>query len=192
LVFAVLDATALFVAGGCTLDFDRFRPELVPATPASPDASAPGEDAGDENGSDARPERSPASDGSNGDAPSCPNGASLNGHCYFLTASTASWDNARLACQTALAHLVTITAAAEQTAVSSLGASQDRWIGLSRPVGSAAVASSFQWITGESSSYANWASGEPGSVGTCVRMRTDARWADGACTTLLAATCERE
>jgi hypothetical protein len=87
---------------------------------------------------------------------------------------------------------VTITSAAEQTAVSALGAAQDRWIGLSRPAGSAAVASSFQWITGESSTFANWDSGEPGSVGTCVRMHADARWADGTCTTLLTAICERE
>lgn len=191
-VLAVLLGIALFVAGGCSLDFDRFRPELVPATMMDASAAAEGglaNDAGDDG--DARAERSPASDGSNeGDAPLCPNG--LAGHCYFLTASAASWDNARLACQTASAHLVTITSAAEQTAVSALGAAQDRWIGLSRPAGSAAVASSFRWITGELSTYANWDSDEPGSVGTCARMGAGARWADGACPTLLTAICERE
>lgn len=61
----VLVATALLVTGGCSLDFDRFRPELVPA-PTPMDASAAGQDAWTSDArpdsADARAERSPASD----------------------------------------------------------------------------------------------------------------------------------
>lgn len=99
---------------------------------------------------------------------------------------------ASTSCQAAGAHLVTIESTEEQTAVAAIAPNQDRWIGLSRPAGSAMMASSYAWITAEPASYAHWGLGEPNFTGECVRMMQGGTWADNPCTTSYNALCERE
>lgn len=115
------------------------------------------------------------------------------GHCYFPTAGTLSWDAAKAACVAASAHLVSITSAGEQAVVAGVK-SGDRWIGLSRPVGSPTGASSFTWVTAEAVTYTNWdtAAGEPNGSGECARLNAASLWADRACNNKLFAVCERE
>src|SRR5262249_16994852 len=118
----------------------------------------------------------------------------LNGHCYFATTGRSSWDDSKAACAAASAHLVTITSTEEQNVVSGLASNQDRWIGLSRPVGSPMMPTSYVWITGEPVSFTSWDTtlGEPNYTGECVRVRSPASWADYACLNLFMAVCERE
>jgi hypothetical protein len=129
----------------------------------------------------------------------CPEPQSTNfgGHCYFVTTTRGTWDAASTACSAAnSAHLVTITSAAEQTAVAGVVGSADRWIGLSRPLASPTVPSSFAWVSGEPFAFSNWDTplGEPNYTGECVRIRTTGRWADTTCATgtTYQALCERE
>lgn len=128
------------------------------------------------------------------------NAKRLRGHCYFLTTGTYSFEQARTACISRGAHLVTITAADEQELVATIGSTEERWIGLRREsTAPALVKGSFQWVTGESSSFDGWEPTEPDGSGECVRIRPpESRWADRACsgtgsgTPALRAICERE
>jgi hypothetical protein len=120
-----------------------------------------------------------------------PGSKTFGGHCYFPTNYGRWWSTARDICAGLKAHLVTITSAEEQAVVQSIG-SGDRWIGLARPDMTPATASSYKWITAETSSYSRWYVGEPNGSGYCVRLRGDGTWADYGCSTNLIAICERE
>jgi hypothetical protein len=177
----------------CMHNFDAFEP--------APDATAPPSDANapDAGGSDVGPTDGTTDDPAPSDAPSdstapcTETGAiALNGHCYFLTTASASWDTSRATCVAAGAHLVTIASASEQAAIEALAPTKDRWIGLSRPVGSPARDASYVWITGEPRTYTNWDSGEPNGSGECVRLRVGGRWAGNICASAVAAICERD
>ena len=115
------------------------------------------------------------------------------GHCYFPTPSPLSWDSAKAACTAASAHLVSITSPGEQAVVVTVR-SGDRWIGLSRPVGSPTGEASFSWVTAEAMTYKNWdaAAGEPNGSGECAKASFSGAWADQACSNKLFAVCERE
>lgn len=120
-----------------------------------------------------------------------PSGKMYMGHCYFAL-NPRTYLAARDFCLSLKAHLVTITSAGEQAHVETIGFN-DRWIGLLRPEGSPSGASSFKWITGETSSYANWDFGEPNGSGLCARLKdSDGRWGDWQCSQSLPAVCERE
>ena len=119
-----------------------------------------------------------------------PGGKTFGGHCYFPTPEARYWTTSRDYCTSKGAHLVTITSAEEQVFVATVGTGE-RWIGLYRPEGSPYMASSFRWVTTETGTYRNWASGEPNFSGSCARMRTDG-WADQSCATNYIAVCERE
>jgi Lectin C-type domain len=124
-------------------------------------------------------------------------GKAYQGHCYYPRSIAVDWNTANTtACETP-AHLVTITTAGEQAVVASLLSTQDRWIGMRRPVNSPEVESSYYWVTNEPLSYRNWdvysdADREPNYTGECVRIRFTNRWADVVCTEALAVICERE
>ncbi len=120
-----------------------------------------------------------------------PGSKTYEGHCYFPTAISRYWPNARDLCIMSGAHLATITSAGEQAVVASI-ASGDRWIGLARPEGTAPVATSYKWLTAEPVGYTNWQVGEPNGSGYCARLRGDGTWADYGCATNLTAICERE
>jgi hypothetical protein len=124
------------------------------------------------------------------------------GHCYFGLAK-ASFDNAAAACTAVGAHMVTIGDATEQTSVASILATDERWIGLRRPAGSAVADASYAWINNEPRNFQNWAAAknEPdGSCPTCTvagqaacgRILTTGEWADDDCTVEHPVICERE
>ena len=124
-------------------------------------------------------------------------GKTYQGHCYYARSVAVDWNTASTTTCEAPAHLVTITSAGEQEVVASLLPTQDRWIGMRRPVNSPTTEASFYWVTNEPLSYRNWdvysdADKEPNYTGECVRMRFTSKWADVVCTEALAAICERE
>ena len=88
-------------------------------------------------------------------------------------------------------HLVTITSDGEQTFVEAFGATTERWIGLQRTTGVATKAN-YKWITGETSTYDHWVTGEPNGSGNCGRLLGDGQWADYYCDTTFSYICERE
>jgi len=82
-----------------------------------------------------------------------------NGHVYYLL-STNSWTRAEKEAVSLGGHLVTINDEAEQTWVYSKFGSNEVWIGLS----DREVEGTFQWVSGETSTYRNWDPGEPNNA----------------------------
>jgi hypothetical protein len=86
----------------------------------------------------------------------------FNGHWYYTSTETATWQNAKIACANIAGgngHLVTITSAEEnEFMLVSEGA---YWIGCTDE----AVEGIWVWITGEPFIYTNWANGEPNNNG---------------------------
>ncbi len=120
-------------------------------------------------------------------------GSTFEGHCYFALTSESSFDSARNACSAAGAHLATITSAGEEAFVEKLRPGRDRWIGLRRPDGSDPRAGgSFAWISGETTAFTKWGSGEPNDSGACARLRASNDWGDSSCATRYEAICERD
>jgi hypothetical protein len=114
------------------------------------------------------------------------------GHCYFPTAAPLSFPDAKKTCEAAGAHLAVITSSNEQAAIESMASGSDRWIGFSRPPGSASDAKLFTWVTGEAVSYFKWDAGEPTAAGECGRMKRGGAWGDSSCAAQIVAICERE
>ncbi|MEN6445957.1 MAG: lectin-like protein [Candidatus Cloacimonas sp.] len=78
----------------------------------------------------------------------------LNGHKYYKTTTTATWANAKTACEKAGAYLMTITSAQEQNLVPT---DANYWIGLS----DAETEGIMKWVTSEPVTYYNWNAAEP-------------------------------
>ena len=88
-----------------------------------------------------------------------------NGHQYRLTEQKA-WPQAQMHAVRAGGNLVTINDAAEQDFVFSTfgnynGQSRLLWAGLN----DANVEGQYQWVSGQRSTYTNWAPGEPNNAG---------------------------
>jgi hypothetical protein len=175
---------------------------------SSPSDAAPALDVGAEVGADAGdaasvPEAAPPdaeSDGPPVIACSAYQGVAYNGHCYYVVATAADEATAELAC-TATFHLVTITSAEEQAAVTSLATAAEYWIGLSEQASlyTKRNEANFRWTTGEpytpATSYRNWAPSEPSfpTYGDCVVMRLSGQWASKECRGVqLPFVCERD
>jgi hypothetical protein len=75
---------------------------------------------------------------------------------YFLSAP-GTWGTTQAEAQGVQGNLVTINDAAEQTFLAGMFAGQSLWIGYS----DSGAEGSFQWVSGESSAYTNWAKGQP-------------------------------
>ena len=99
-----------------------------------------------------------------------------NGHKYKLITEEMSWDDAEAYCISLGGHLVTITSAEENSFVQSL-ISTSTMIGLS----DAAEEGAWEWITGESLTYTNWAENEPNNQSNedYVLMQVKGTWNDG-------------
>ena len=102
---------------------------------------------------------------------------SAGGRTYALFNDVLTWSDAKEKCEALGGHLVTITTAGEQKIVNALtgkGARPAYWIGLTDQ----ANENSFQWVTGESFSYANWKDGAPANDSTrnWVQMAADNKW----------------
>ncbi len=179
---------------GCLHDFDAFASGAGDASPAEGSVldGAPDTGSTDTGSSDTAKPPDGATDAPPGDAGSCTEAGAktFGGHCYFALSGTHTWDAGRTACTAAGAHLAVITSPEEETFVEGI-ASGDRWIGLSRPAGSTSTDASFVWITGETSSFRAWASGEPNGTGLCARIRSSGSWGDQTCSNAYTVICER-
>ncbi|MFN9913859.1 MAG: C-type lectin domain-containing protein, partial [Pirellulaceae bacterium] len=84
-----------------------------------------------------------------------------NGSFYRLL-EAGTWEQAQAQAQSLGGNLVTINSQQEQDfLISEFGGSQEYWIGLNDKV----TEGQFQWINGETSSFSNWAPGEPNNLG---------------------------
>lgn len=111
------------------------------------------------------------------------------GHCYFPSpAGSGTWQDQALACESAGAHLVTITTMHEADFLQGFYDNGGDWIGLSR-MGS----DEFTWVTDEPFDFERWKTAEPNGYGdSCVLVRTkDGVWSDQPCDLLHTALCER-
>ena len=100
-----------------------------------------------------------------------------NGHCYeAVLAPGLSWQDAKTACEAKGGYLVTITSAKENTFVFSLvsgnnafwfldgfGNGLGPWLGGYQQANSE-PAEGWKWVTGESFSYTNWETDQPGDL----------------------------
>ena len=83
----------------------------------------------------------------------------FNGHRYQLIDVGMTWEEAQAYCQSVGGHLVTITSQEEQNFIESLlsyGTKNNYWLG-----GFKGDTGQWQWITGETPVYSNWASNQP-------------------------------
>ena len=87
------------------------------------------------------------------------------GHTYQIVDwYELKWSEAQAICEEAGGHLVTITSAKEQAFIESLNEmSCNYWIG-----GFREVIGEWQWVTGETWEYDNWAEGEPNNSSNVV------------------------
>jgi hypothetical protein len=214
LLRAVIVLTAP-TALACTYDFDRFE-DAVPGSPGAAGAGGLGTggtnaESAENGGTGAAGKPSSGEGGNTGSSCDELGGAIHDGHCYFTIAPSTGllWTAAREACESysASAHLATITSSAEQAAAEAAvsPAVADYWIGLSladveRDPGNSCARSPescpFEWVTGDTVSYSNWAEHDKGDVepnytGACVRLQLEGfTWADFDCSTRLPALCE--
>jgi len=130
----------------------------------------------------------------------------LDGHAYLAcdpgtSATSPTWDQARLLCEGLGYHLVQIETDAENTWVQDLtGGSGDWWIGLS----DSATEGTFLWLDGSEACasgkingppYCHWRASRPtgGTGENCVRMEADrgsGEWNDLPCDFTLPFVCE--
>jgi hypothetical protein len=99
-----------------------------------------------------------------------------NGHLYFRSVQPRSWMDARDAAAAAGGHLITIASAAENNLAISAFPGQNQWIGYTDEL----VEGAWQWITGEPTSYTNWASDEPNNqnIEHYAEILTTGEWND--------------
>lgn len=97
-----------------------------------------------------------------------------NGHYYeLIEVESASWSSAKAASESSTfmnsqGHLATITSSAENNFLGQLVQGSPRyffWLGGHQTPTGAEPAGGWQWITGESWNYQNWAPGEPSNNG---------------------------
>lgn len=112
-----------------------------------------------------------------------------NGHSYqaFLVDSI-SWADANAAAVAKGGYLATLTSAEENQWVydnivapifgTGPNVSDQAWLGGLKPVGSSQPSEGWQWVSGETWTYANWGSGEPNNVGGIENHLTINRFGD--------------
>jgi hypothetical protein len=107
-----------------------------------------------------------------------------NGNRYKLFPPIASWDAANAAAIAMGGHLATITSAAAQGLIDSLGAPPATAIGIRQALGSTEPSGGWEWVTGEPFEWTNWSSGEPNHDGNeedCGFTWGGNAWNDGRC-----------
>jgi glucose/arabinose dehydrogenase len=88
--------------------------------------------------------------------------ATYNGNQYQLTSSNLTWEQAQAEARRLGGNLVTINDAAEENFLKqTYGTTEGFWIGIN----DATIEGQFRWASGETSSYTNWAPGEPNNAG---------------------------
>jgi hypothetical protein len=108
---------------------------------------------------------------------------------YRLITLTQSWTSAEADCENdgTGTHLAVISDNNEDNAIDALSAASSQWIGVSDRVNEG----TFRNVTGPSTAYFDWATGDPdsGAQGDCVAI-IGTRWEDGNCGSLAQAVCE--
>lgn len=88
---------------------------------------------------------------------------SYGGHTYYLTDDYSSWTDAEAFAVSQGGHLWTIDDASESAAVwgnYSING-EDYWIGLWCQSGDYTIPANWGWVSGSTSSYRNWLTGQP-------------------------------
>ena len=101
----------------------------------------------------------------------------FNGHEYQLINISKTWFEAKTDCEARGGYLVTITSSEENDFVSDLAGLNNIWIGFTDELNEG----DWQWVTGESSTYTNWRSGEPNDVDAgedYAALYSDSLWID--------------
>lgn len=89
--------------------------------------------------------------------------ASVDSHRYEIVSQRMTWAEARAACEEKGGYLATVTSEEEYRRILEQAEASDRtvlWLGAAR-----GSDNSFEWISGETFSYAPWLSGEPNNEG---------------------------
>lgn len=120
----------------------------------------------------------------------CPNGYLMeNDRCYRVLTGTADWTTARTQCQATGGDLASANDAQEMTIINTLRNGASVWLGYS----DAAVQSTWEWLDA-SSTYTDWASGQPdgGAGEDCGAVRWDSggQIVDRPCAELAGPICE--
>lgn len=84
----------------------------------------------------------------------------FNGNFYYLAVARGSWKDAKIKCEEAGGHLVTIHSDDENDIVLKVMGLEHGWIGLTDE----GIEGNFSWITNESLTYTNWMIGEPSNT----------------------------
>jgi Bacterial Ig domain/Lectin C-type domain/FG-GAP-like repeat len=113
-----------------------------------------------------------------------------DGH-FYLVNPTATWENAQKAAQVLGGNLVTVNdAAEEQWLKTTFGTSEAFWIGLTDKV----TEGQFVWANGETTTYRNWAPGEPNNSNNedyiSMNFGTNRQWNDANSTISLSGIVE--
>lgn len=90
-----------------------------------------------------------------------------NGHWYeIVSAPNMTWADASAAAQAAGGYLATLTSQEENDFVVSLGVRNlPLWLGATQAANAASATDGWQWVTGETWAFTNWATGEPNNFG---------------------------
>ncbi|XP_015999540.2 C-type lectin domain family 17, member A isoform X2 [Rousettus aegyptiacus] len=122
----------------------------------------------------------------------CPEGWLLfEGKCYYFSASTKSWDEARKFCQENYSHLVIISSIAEQNFVSKAHRSpRVHWLGLS----DRDHEGEWKWLDGSPITLSFWDPEEPNNIydEDCASMNKGGTWNDLSCNKATYWICERK
>uniref|UniRef100_A0A3Q4HVJ3 C-type lectin domain-containing protein n=1 Tax=Neolamprologus brichardi TaxID=32507 RepID=A0A3Q4HVJ3_NEOBR len=122
----------------------------------------------------------------------CPTGWEMfSGVCYFLSGTSANWDEARRDCRDKGADLVLIESSKEQTFLSAI-TNENTWIGLNDKE----QEGTWKWVDGTPLNLTYWAEAQPDDGGgkeDCVHVRNDEKksWNDLSCSTSLKWICEK-
>ena len=87
---------------------------------------------------------------------------------YYVSSGSYSWEEANVICQNNGGHLVVITSIEENDFVAGLLPGQNLWIGLFQNINSPTYSEpdgGWEWVSGESFDYENWADPEPNNDG---------------------------
>ena len=89
-----------------------------------------------------------------------------NGHTYLLTDGSLTWSQAEAYAQSLGGHLATVNDTAEQQWLfDTFGRFGSLWIGFYQTDKLAEPAGHWAWMSGETATYTNWASGQPDNYG---------------------------
>ncbi|EDO48559.1 predicted protein [Nematostella vectensis] len=114
----------------------------------------------------------------------------FNGSCFAISADKATWENAKMTCESHMMQLASIHSLNENRLISNMMENENStaWIGLRNYTGAKGLA----WIDGTPVDFLNWASSEPNWNGNCVRVRArDDDWLDRQCSSTYNFVCKR-